>query len=55
MAQQVHTDIFMRGQSKICTWFFGVCEAEGGVDPGDRVKGEGEEDEDNSLATKHAD
>ena len=36
MAQQVHTDIFMRGKG---TWFFSVCEAEGGVDPGDRVKG----------------
>ena len=34
------------------TWFFSVGEAERGGDPGDRVEGDGEEEED-SKATKH--
>lgn len=52
MAQQAHRCC---GQVKISTWLLSVCEAEGGGDPGDRVKGKGEQDEESSLPTKHAD
>ena len=52
MAQQAHRCC---GLVKIFTWLLSVGEAEGGGDPGDRVKGKGEQDEESRLPTKHAD